>query len=466
MMKTQHITLFMTLLVGSLLLNASCSKQDEWLDVKNKKSDVRPQTLADLQAILDNSQVMNSQYPILGLVSSDNIYIPDANLDATDATSRNAYLWNGDIYQGAIASDWFFAYQVIAYANIVLDGLPGSGAASTDPAFRAIQGAALFYRSLALYQLCQLYCKPYQSLSASADPGVPVRLSSDVNVRFSRGTVETDYRQIISDLQEAATLLPATAPLRTRPTAPAAAALLAKVYLAMGDYPKALAFADQALNTYGTLLDYNTLRTTTANPFPTYAQGNPEVIFYATAYSLSTVTGSAASRSRVAPDLYAVYPAGDLRRTAYYTADGATGNYRFKGSYAAVTNNFCGLATNELYLIRAECLNRAGNLSAAAADLNGLLKNRLTPATFAPYVPADQSALLRRILLERRKELPYTGNLRWEDLRRLNADPQFALTLSRTYRGTVYMLTPQSNRYVLPLPADEITLNNLEQNPR
>jgi hypothetical protein len=409
---------------------------------------------------------MNSQYPILRLVSSDNIVIPDANLDATDATSRNAYLWNADIYQGAVASDWFYAYQVIAYANIVRDGLPASGTPATNPSYRAVQGAALFYRSLALYQLCQLYCKSYQPLSASADPGVPVRQSADVNIRLGRGTVEADYQQILSDLKGADTLLPATAPYRTRPTSLAATALLAKVYLTMGDYVNALIYADRALKAYGTLLDYNTLRTTTANPFPTFTQGHPEVIFYATAYSLSTVTGSSASRSRVAPDLYASYPLGDLRRTAFYTADGTTGNYRFKGSYAAVTNNFCGLATNELYLIRAECLARAGNMSDAAADLNLLLKSRVTSATFFPYVPADQNALLRRILLERRKELPYTGNLRWEDLRRLNADPQFALTLSRTYRGTAYTLMPQSNRYVLPLPADEITLNNLEQNPR
>ncbi len=71
-----------------------------------------------------------------------------------------------------------------------------------------------------------------------------------------------------------------------------------------------------------------------------------------------------------------------------------------------------------------------------------------------------------KILEERRKELPFTGQLRWEDLRRLNKDQRFAKILVRTIAGNEYQLLPNSKRYVFPIPDIEIELSGIPQNER
>jgi len=68
-------------------------------------------------------------------------------------------------------------------------------------------------------------------------------------------------------------------------------------------------------------------------------------------------------------------------------------------------------------------------------------------------------------LKERRKELLFRG-LRWTDLRRLNLDPRFAVTLARNVSGQIYSLPPEDPRYAWPIPDDEIQASGIPQNPR
>jgi len=73
---------------------------------------------------------------------------------------------------------------------------------------------------------------------------------------------------------------------------------------------------------------------------------------------------------------------------------------------------------------------------------------------------------LKIILDEKRKELPFTGNSRWEELRRLNKEQAFAKTLTRFVNNQTYTLAPNDNRYVWPIPDQEIRLTGMAQNPR
>ena len=72
---------------------------------------------------------------------------------------------------------------------------------------------------------------------------------------------------------------------------------------------------------------------------------------------------------------------------------------------------------------------------------------------------------LKKILTERRKELLLRG-IRWTDLRRLNYDSQFATTLTRVVNTQIITLMPNDNRYVYPIPNDEILYSGVTQNPR
>jgi hypothetical protein len=80
-------------------------------------------------------------------------------------------------------------------------------------------------------------------------------------------------------------------------------------------------------------------------------------------------------------------------------------------------------------------------------------------------VAIDAEDALRKVLLERRKELVFRA-IRWTDLRRLNKDPRFATTLRRVVLGQEYLLPPNDNRYVYPIPTNEIEASGVPQNPR
>ena len=135
-----------------------------------------------------------------------------------------------------------------------------------------------------------------------------------------------------------------------------------------------------------------------------------------------------------------------------------------KGSYAGNFFPFGGLATDELYLIRAECAARAGDSNSAMADINTLLSARWRRGAFPGYTVGSAQEALDTVLLERRKELAFRG-LRWTDLRRMNAEGA-NITLTRNLNGTLYTLAPNSPLYVLPIPPDVISLSAIAQNVR
>ena len=166
--------------------------------------------------------------------------------------------------------------------------------------------------------------------------------------------------------------------------------------------------------------------------------------------------------------LYNSYDQNDLRKQIFFRVDLA--GITFKGTYGnTATDLFIGVATDEMYLIRAEGYARSGNLSAAMKDLNDLLRTRYAknPDGTTKYV--DQTAVnevdaLTKIFTERKKQL-ILRNVRWTDLRRLNQDPRFAITLTRTIGGHLYTLEPNSYRYTFPFPIEIIRASGMKQNP-
>ena len=125
---------------------------------------------------------------------------------------------------------------------------------------------------------------------------------------------------------------------------------------------------------------------------------------------------------------------------------------------------FTGLATDELYLIRAEANAFADNIPEAMNDINTLLTNRYLTGTYTPPVINTREEALQLIRDERRKELAFRGQ-RWPDLRRFNIEGA-NIELSRILNSKVHTLAPNSKLYTLPLPPEIITLGKLQQNDR
>lgn len=446
-----------------ILILCSCKRTDDWLDAKQNKNDLVPTKLADFQSLLDNP-LMYLDYPAIGLIGADNFEVTDANWLLGTITERNAYIWKKDVFEGSANADWTNSYQKVSYANIVLDAVDKIRVTLDDQiAVDAIKGSALFYRSLAFYGLVQTFARPYHSSTSATDSGIPLLLSPDVNSAVSRSSVQAVYDQIILDLSEAEGLLPLMPSQLTRPSGVAARALLAKVYLAMGNYQQALAYSTRVLDSFGKLVDFNTLRESVSGQFQTVTANPPGIIFYAESLGYGIIRSD--SRNTVSAHLYSQYLDGDLRKGIFYR-DYGTGRVTFKGSLTGGIRQFAGLATNEVYLIKAEASVRLNQVSQGLDVLNELLKHRFKPDLFQPVTTSDADEALEAVLDERRKELPYTGQIRWEDLRRLNADTRFAKAISHTVNGVEYTLPPGDLRYVYPIPDDELRYNNMEQNVR
>ena len=261
--------------------------------------------------------------------------------------------------------------------------------------------------------------------------------------------------------------VPATQLYCTRPSRVAANALLAKVYWHVQDYDSAALYASRALQENDSLLDYNStlVQPGSSYRFPAYSNigYNPEVIFYAAGQTYNSIW-PAFNVSYVDSLLYRSYDESDLRKKLLYMEDNE-GKARFTGAYTGTYTQFAGIATNEVYLISAECKARSGDVTGALDDLNTLLVKRWDKsAVFTPLTAGTEDEALRLVLQERRKELPFTGQLRWEDLRRLNKDPRFMTTVTRIYNGNTYTLPPNDKRYVLRIPELEININGIPQN--
>ncbi len=455
---------YLSVLLGLGLSGGACHKQ-AFLDKKPSTNLLVPATFTDFQELLDNTQVMGNT-PVLGEMSADNFYLPYVFWQSLDVREFNAYIWAPDLYEGqGLVADWDIPYSQVFYANVVLEGLekitPDS---SNQVQWNTLEGGALFTRAFAFFNIAELFAPPYDSLTAATDPGIPLRDTADINVKSVRATVQQTYAQLLGDLSIAVNLLPAAIPVNNlnRPSRLAAQALLARIYLSVGDYIDAGNYANSVLQAYSALVDYNSLDTS-AN-FPV-SKNMPEILYQSNFLSATdALLGLVYTDCLVDTTLLASYVPNDLRRPIYYKHLSGDSFY-LKGSYADAIFPFSGLATDELYLIRAECSARAGLTGNALTDLDSLMSHRLLTGTFTGYSVTNAAAALDTILVERRKELAFRG-IRWSDLRRLNKEGR-NITLTRNLNGTLYSLAPNSNLYTLPIPPDVLSFNpGMQQNPR
>ncbi len=450
---------YLLLILISFSLLQSCKK---FLAAKPDKSLALPETLNDLQLMLDNYSLLNGGYPAIGEVSSDNFYLTDASWGSTSQSDQHYYLWQP--YDNNVG-DYENPNTAITTVNLILESLKKINDISQTKTVQAdkIEGSALFFRAFSYWELAQYFCKGYNKVTASSDLGLPIRLSSSVIEKYKRSSVEQTYQQIISDLNRAIPLLPDTADVKYHVSKAAAYGLFSRTYLSMQDYNKAGMYADSCLMLYDTLMDYNSDPSINSNSSTmAFAKWNKEVIFDAFSRSESVLSRT---REIVDTSLYTSYQDNDLRKKLFFQLNSSKNGYYFKGNYTGLSSAamFYGITTDEMLLTRAECEARANNQVKALKDLNALLYTRWVSGTFQPINISNQDSLLSTILDERRKELIFRG-LRWTDLRRLNEEPKYQLSLTREINGTKYTLLPNAARYVFLFPKQSIDLSGMQQN--
>ncbi|GEP97782.1 RagB/SusD family nutrient uptake outer membrane protein [Chitinophaga cymbidii] len=431
------------------LIISSCSKI---LDEKPDRSITTISNIKDLLAILRDYDRINNFGASLADIGVDEYALSSSAYANLDVESQNACRWDKDTKIDA----WTSPYIVIYYANLVLQGLEQTEDGSSSERDNA-RGQALFFRAFAFYQLAQIYCKPY-SESAQTDLGIPLRITPNVEEKIARSTVSETYARIIKDAEGAIALMPMDNDAINVPDKLVCFGFLARVYLSMRDYTNAEKYASLYLSESPDLIDFNTLDTL-ANP--SFSTDNTESVFLAF-YGGSRIP---APSTTVNPFLFNSYNENDLRRKVLFIVN-HDGSVNYKGSYEGREGyvGYCGIATNEIYLIRAECLVRRDMIDGGLADLNRLLSHRYIDEKFIPETAASKEDALELVLHERWKELLFRSS-KWSDLRRLNLEGA-NISLQREIDGITYTLPPNDKRWVWLIPDEVIRLSGIQQNER
>jgi tetratricopeptide (TPR) repeat protein len=448
--------------IGMVLVGLCCSGCKKYLNAPTDKSLVIPSTITDAQSLMDDYSIMNGQLPAIGLLSDDDYYLNQNDYNASSSDEQVAYGWGDPGYNDM---EYGIVYTALLTSNVALTTLEGIQPTDKEvSAWNLAAGSAYFFRGFYHLQAAQYWAVPYDSATAATDLGIPLKLSNSSNDKIERATIEKTYDQVIADLKVAISLLPVKTTAPTRPSKAAAYGALARTFLQMRKYDQALLYADSSLQQVSNLMDYNDYDSTAFTPFP---QFNEEVLFQANVLG-HTLFGP--PQYNVDSALYTSYDPNDLRRALFFSpgADGGANAVNFKGYYdpnAIYGTPFVGICVDEMFLVRAECYARAGNKANAMADLNGLLSKRWRSGRFAPFTATDAEDALMQVLTERRKEL-LTRGTRWLDLRRLNKEAAFAVTLTRSIGGNMVTLPPNDPRYVFLFPEATLKLSGIEQNQR
>ncbi|WP_192349408.1 RagB/SusD family nutrient uptake outer membrane protein [Algoriphagus sp. Y33] len=430
-----------------ILLGLYLTGCDRFLDEKPTKAIDTPDSLEALDAMLNNSGVLN-RYSALPLLMGGEFYSDDAGINALPPWQQNLYFWQMDPFRiDDQIFDWRDLYNRIQYANVILESLDRID--ERGRRWEEIKGTAFFFRANAYFELSGLFLDGPNLNGKNLNIKIPVRKSAKIVLTPELAGKEEILQIIQDDMQEAEKLLPEMADNPLRPGKKAVFALMARVYLDWEEYGLAQKAAEEVIEMGVELLDYRGLDAELRYPFEMF---NKEVIWMSEVGAYSFVYSP--SSFQVNPELLDLYGETDLRMSLYYRTTPA-GYVNFRGSYQGEISLFGGLAVDEVYLIYSECLIRSGELLKAAEVLNELLVNRHQEG-FEPVRFTDELQALQILVDERRKELVFRGS-RWGDLRRYNADERLKTTLQRSYMGEGYELPPDSERYVLPIPKRELS---------
>ncbi|WP_294186939.1 RagB/SusD family nutrient uptake outer membrane protein [uncultured Sphingobacterium sp.] len=450
------------IILGLLVaLNSACNP--DFLDIKRDRKQVVPETLDDFNLLLgDVSLFSGSSASSMRSAAAEEFTLSESAWGLlTTQGERNAYLWQDERFIGTECPDWNYGYKRILSAHIILEGLSKiERTAANANVYDQVKGKALFHRANANFQLASEFAAPIGDEENRAY-GLPLRRSADPQEVSIRSSVSETYDSILKDLLAAQQLLGDESTDFYQPTKRTAHALLARVYLAMGRYNDALEAAKVVLDRNGKLLNYQNFSASSRYTFPSRGVGNSEILFYDQGYSTESV---APTKGRINADLITSYAENDLRKNLFFKLE-SDGLYSYKGSYVGSSSVFTGLALDEMYLIYAECLIRAGQVQLGLDKLNELLVTRFAKNTYQEYKGLEKNAALDLVLLERRKQLLIRG-LRWIDLRRFNFIENRNIELHRTLAGKIYTIMAKDLKYTFLVPNNVIINSKVTQFPR
>lgn len=449
-MKKIYIKILCVLVLG--LTFTAC---DDYLDEVPKGSKV-PTTLADYEAFIRDeygNQIVNIEQAISLL---NDRYQTEANLAYYRLTRAN-YMWDETADRIALnqadETTYYGQYAGISTFNLIIENaLTTTEATETDQ--RNLWAQAKILRAMSYFNLVNFYADTYTTANASK-LSVPLITSASINAPSKQVTIQELYDFILKDVQEAIPYLPKVSLTALHPNLGAGYAFYSRVYLQMNNYTEALKYADLALGENNNLYDWvgfynnNKALIDVPNSYTTIA--SPMGYNYSENYTFRHGSSRSLARELSIPVERAQrFETGDVRfksRWKIRTVGAETYYYStLSGMY-----NFGGITTVEVYLIKAECLARAGQLAEALNILNTVRKTRILASEYTDVVTADKTTALNAIFKTKRNELILTI-MPFADARRLNAEGIYSISLSKVVEGTTYTLASDSHLWTMPFP--------------
>lgn len=470
------------ILLAALLVSIGCSSCDNFLSIRPKDA-LYPKTLSDYENLLNNPDLMKTGATFPSFMTDDAFLLDDPgflgdapSLPMVEHSTQILYkLSHGDVFSDAEEDYyWTSTYMNIDYYNTVIDFAPDATEATEEDRARVIAEAKA---SRALEYLCLVNCyaPQYDPKTATADQrGVPLVLHADImQSDLRRATLQECYDLILSDLTDALPHLPEVAkPSKYRMSRGGCAGILARAYLIIGDYEKALSYANEALESNDALLDFKTI--SVLDPYGFIGRtdmpeslNDPEAILIRNApYAFGNSGGVLTS-----DDLISIYDEEHDKRCLVYFVDNYWGMPFESPTTRIYISGFrenIGISSSEMYLTAAECEARIGSVDRAMELLNKLRTNRIEGYEPMTAAGMDREKVLDEVLLERRREFALRGMFRFVDLRRFAKDPSRAVTVTHnTGDGQTESITADDPRFTLPIPQVVMRINpNMKQNKR
>jgi tetratricopeptide (TPR) repeat protein len=425
-----------------------------------------------------NEGIEDALYGVYAKMRTNSLYVQEMYFSTLEVLSQTMYCYGNDgvtamskydftntTVKGVFESIWTDMYSDISNANSIINSPLIENATSYPQTI--YRGEALALRAFMHFDLMRLFAE--QITVNSAADGIPYATEFSLKTPDFE-SLQKNYEHVLADLTEAEQLM-ANDDDEYKNTSTfmndrqihlnvhAVRALLARVYLTMGNKEKALEYAEKVINASG----YSLKEKTEVNNDLAGVLSQKECLFgvyYASFYTqVSTKLQQTVTYSSLTlrDDFLEMYERGvsglDYRTNAYFTAvdNGGTSTYRlskFTDIYELNNNSSARpssliqginlIRMPEMYYIAAEAL-LSSNPTKALAYFNEVITRRGLEAQVTPLTQND-------INTERYKEYIGEGQT-YFNMKRQN------LSITSYDNTTTYR--PENNIYVVPIPDAE-----------
>lgn len=432
----------------------------------------------------DFTNAVRGMYRAMIRDASNNGFYYGGELQGFDVMTDNLIISNEGRLSQQFRYEWTYdpntgfgnymaqAYTVIQNANFILANID----VLEDGDFKDnIKGEALAVRALAHFDIVRYFAKiPTQSSDAGSSLAMPYVTVADVNELPARIAVSAYYDNLVTDLTTAAAIISPTNG-KYQMGKDAVNGILAKVYLYMGEWQKAIDAANDVTASVGTRDNFTGIWNDSNTDGVIFTLQNDNITNVTVGVPYNQTAGGI--KDEYVPDyaFYLEFADNDIRKAAYFETSLFAGlNYNHvKKWYSSTSTTSLGvvdakvLRTSEVLLTKAEALAEIGGKDIEARTALDEVRSQ----RYSPFVSGGEvgPALKAAISKERRLELAFEGT-RFSDIKRKGLPVQRSdyghLADGSGVPSTHKTLPASDYHFQVPIPLNEMNLNpNMKPNP-